>query len=188
MKKSITRILFLAFVVVTSLSFAVFAYSNQASTSDKEQSDTQSVSVTQEDIEDAIESVNQEIRDTVPVDSSQFSETSLSELSGNGRVYLRSNSTDLSSTSVESFKGNWMATAYMQIQEEAPVGSTYPLVYMSDDQKTMMMLYKNPDGSIVKKVATYQEPKGQVIDLYQMYRISETEFSGKQLPEIMKVQ
>lgn len=186
MKNRLSRVAPLAFVLVMALSFVVFADNNPSFAAGSKQADAQSISVTQTDVEEAIESVNQEIRDTVSMNTSQFSETTLSEL---GRtVSFRSNAIDPSYISAESLKENWAATAYMQIQEEAPVGSTYPLVYKSDDQKTMIMLYKNPDGSIVKKTATYQEPKDGSVDLYQMYRISESKFSGKPLPKIMRVQ
>lgn len=186
MKKSVTLILSLAFVFVMSFSFAVFAYNNSTSVSEKKESpDIQSATVTLEDIKKAMESVDQEIRDTVSVDSDQFHETSLPKL--NGQKQLRLNSINSSNVTANSFKNNWAATAYAQIQEEAPIGSTYPLVFMNRDGKSMIMLYKNPDGSIVEKIATYQEAKGEMFDLYQMYRISETTFSGSQLPQVMKV-
>ena len=184
MKKNKTQILFIAITVIIALSMMAYAFGNRglaAGGGISHDPNAELANLTVSQIEEITESVNQDIRDTVPVDSETYIEIQESNADS------PKNAANGLSDSLSSFKENWSATALSQIQEESPIGSTYPLTYMSRDKKEMLVLYKDPDGTIVKKIATYKAPKdSRNIDLYEMYDISEERFAGEPLPEIMQ--
>jgi len=189
MKKNGVHIVFTVFIIVVSLSAVALASSEGFFINRISDDYTQDENVVA-DAKAAYEKVNEEILDTVKIDNEKFHKASLDKLPGKENISKVDNVNEADKSAfLAKLKDKWVITAVGQIIYDAPVGSTYPLIYISSDQKQLVVLYKEADGTIVQKAATYKAPKDEKsLNFYEMFDVSEHRYNGEPLPEILQLQ